>query len=283
MFDDSKYKPSPQMLKTFDTSKVKNFDRANMGLLPLRCDTWGGIVFVNVSGDAPPLLEYLGDVVNVMQRYPLNDLSIVHRNQWDLKSNWKVLGDNYLEYYHLPAVHPALCKVSGVDEHVKAQGKGMYMLFATQPLSDGVDGGTPLDPSRIPPYPGIDKTEGVTAWHTFIFPNTFFSVYPHHIYQIIMEPHAPGHTVEHATLRVHPTVAKDPAMQSAVKGVEDFFTNVNNEDVNICEAVQLGTVAKGYTGGRFSFHFEETLHRFQNMIADHMVGKPRIPEKDPKW
>ena len=42
-----------------------------------------------------------------------------------------------------------------------------------------------------------------------------------------------------------------------------------------------------YKGGRFSFRFEETLHRFQNMVIDKQLGgehKYRIPEGDgPDW
>ena len=64
----------------------------------------------------------------------------------------QVLIENYLEYYHLPAVHPDLCNVSGVDEHRRNQGRGMYMGFATDPLTKG---GTPLDPGRLPPFPTI--------------------------------------------------------------------------------------------------------------------------------
>lgn len=30
--------------------------------------------------------------------------------------------------------------------------------------------------------------------------------------------------------------------------------------------------AYGFTGGRFSFRFEDTVHRFQNLVADAVVG-----------
>ena len=81
--------------------------------------------------------------------------------------------ENYLEYYHLPAVHPELCDVSGVDEHRRNQGRGMYMSFATEPLSKG---GTPIDPGRIPPFPTLRPRHHEMAYHVAIFPNTFFSV-----------------------------------------------------------------------------------------------------------
>ena len=32
----------------------------------------------------------------------------------------------------------------------------------------------------------------------------------------------------------------------------------------------------GRAGGRVTFKFEETVWRFQQMVIDHMVGKPRV-------
>ncbi len=37
---------------------------------------------------------------------------------------------------------------------------------------------------------------------------------------------------------------------------------------------------KPYRGGRMCYHFEEPIHRFQNMIIDKMVGVERIPPGD---
>jgi len=63
-----------------------------------------------------------------------------------------------------------------------------------------------------------------------------------------------------------------------------FWDNVNSEDIGICEAVQKGTAAPVYDGGRFSFRFEEPVHRFQNMVIDKMLAEEptryRIPEGD---
>ena len=42
--------------------------------------------------------------------------------------------------------------MEAVDEHERRQGKGMYMGFATAPLTKG---GTAIDPGRLPPFPTI--------------------------------------------------------------------------------------------------------------------------------
>jgi choline monooxygenase len=63
-----------------------------------------------------------------------------------------------------------------------------------------------------------------------------------------------------------------------------FWDAVNLEDIQICENVQVGTSSTPYTGGRFSFRFEETIHRFQNMVVDKVLAEEgtryRIPEGD---
>ena len=51
--------------------------------------------------------------------------------------------------------------------------------------------------------------------------------------------------------------------EELIDGFMAFHTNVNNEDMGICEAVQSGMSSAPANGGRFSFRFEETIHRFQ--------------------
>ena len=43
---------------------VKGFDPANFGLRPVRVDTWGPFVFVNLSPEGPSLAEWLGSEID---------------------------------------------------------------------------------------------------------------------------------------------------------------------------------------------------------------------------
>ncbi|MBT3248835.1 MAG: hypothetical protein HN361_08305, partial [Actinobacteria bacterium] len=60
----------------------------------------------------------------------------------------------------------------------------------------------------------------------------------------------------------------------------DFWIDINNEDIDIVERNQRGLSQGAYTPGRLSPRFEEPLHRFYNMLADHMTGTRRIPNGD---
>ena len=272
----------------FSTSHVKDFDKKSNSLYPVRVDFALGLAFVNLNGDAPPLSEWLGDLLPSLSDYEdfLGQRGpglVAHaRKTYDVAANWKLLVENYLEYYHLPAVHPDLCHVSGVDEHRRHQGKGMYMGFATEPLTRG---GTPIDPGRIPPFPTLRARHTEMAYHVAIFPNTFFSLYPDAIFRVILSPTSAGRTVEYATyMTSSEAIERTPDSKAILDDMYAFWDQINTEDIGIVERVQEGTAAQVYTGGRFSFRFEEPVHRFQNMVVDKMVDEPstryRIPEGD---
>jgi hypothetical protein len=60
----------------------------------------------------------------------------------------------------------------------------------------------------------------------------------------------------------------------------NFWCFVNDQDVGLVEGVQRGLRSRAYGGGRLSFHFEEPVHRFQNMLIDMLTGDARVPAGD---
>jgi len=44
--------------------------------------------------------------------------------------------------------------------------------------------------------------------------------------------------------------------------------------------VQRGLATTPFPGGPMCYRFEEPVHRFQNMVADRMVGLRRVPPGD---
>lgn len=108
--------------------------------------------------------------------------------------------ENFVEYMHLPSVHPALCDVSGVAEHKRAQGRGNTVSFVTSPVSRG---GTPLDLDVVPSMPGLGPRNKQTAWFQLVFPNVFYFGFPHSWFVVILNPDSPRTTVEQAYLLMH--------------------------------------------------------------------------------
>jgi phenylpropionate dioxygenase-like ring-hydroxylating dioxygenase large terminal subunit len=92
------------------------FERDGLGLLPVAVDTWGPFLFVNPDPDAEPLAAALGDLPAVVAEHGLDIGALRHhrRVSYELRANWKVAIENYLECYHCAINHPGF--VDAVDE-----------------------------------------------------------------------------------------------------------------------------------------------------------------------
>ncbi len=258
------------------------FCKSDYGLLEAKVDTWGCFIFVNLDLDAGPLSEWLGDLPQRFPRHPLADLKLIKRKDYEVKANWKLIVENFIEYYHVPYIHPELNRVSKGNDHHRYQGPGMYMGFCTSPLTS--DPSSPLE--SVPVMPGLDATEARSAYWIHIFPNISLFILPNHVFTLMVRPDGVGKSFEHVDLLVHESVAhaeSEAECEAYSKNFEQIFQYwdlVNRQDFEAVQRVQQGLAAIPYPGGRMCHRYEEPIHRFQNILIDRMVGKHRIPEGD---
>lgn len=276
LFEGSDIPPDQQAL--LDTSHRRGFDKRDYGLLPVRIGAWGHVVFVNLSEESPALEKWLGDLPDRLAGYRLDESVAVGELAYDVRANWKLIAENFMEYYHLPWVHPELAKVSRVEDHHRFQGPGMYTGSCTTPISQ--------DPSTsgwlsLPLTPGLDADDAISGRFVWVTPNLAIAALPTHTFTIIVTPDGPDRTREAAVLSLHRDIAAE-ADVSALAELTRFWDHLNREDIDIVERGQRGVSSDAFPGGPMCYRFEEPLHRFQNMVIDLMVGIDRIPEGDPR-
>lgn len=74
-------------------------------LLPVRVDTWGPLVFVNVTPEAEPLLEFLGAVPDDCAWARVEEFRCTASVSIPAPCNWKTLIDGFSETYHVQGIH----------------------------------------------------------------------------------------------------------------------------------------------------------------------------------
>jgi phenylpropionate dioxygenase-like ring-hydroxylating dioxygenase large terminal subunit len=119
------------------------FAAGGPGLAPLAIGTWGPFVFVNPDVDAAPLEEALGDLPEIVREHGLDvdSLRFHHRVEYEIRANWKIALENYLECYHCKLNHPGL--VSVIDDRrltVEARGLRASQFNPAHPDYDYGDG-----------------------------------------------------------------------------------------------------------------------------------------------
>merc|ERR1719411_2162048 len=127
-------------------------------------------------------------------------MELVDAKQYNPNCDWKLLCENFMEWYHLPPVHPELAKYSTVAHHHKHQGRGNFCAFVTSPLTDS---GGAADSHNFKLTPSATSRSD-TAYFYHIFPNYSVTIYPHSVYTLIMTPTAPGQSSEELGLLQHP-------------------------------------------------------------------------------
>jgi phenylpropionate dioxygenase-like ring-hydroxylating dioxygenase large terminal subunit len=77
-----------------------------LSLTPVRCDTWGGFVWVNLDLDAEPLQRFLDPLPAHLDPYHFDEMRILDDWTVEVACNWKTSLDAFNESYHIAGTHP---------------------------------------------------------------------------------------------------------------------------------------------------------------------------------
>lgn len=99
------YDPEGNLIAVRDERDFPEFDKSCLGLISVRCESYGNWIFINCDDDAEPLLEFLGPVTDEMDAFQPENTQLVNKSEWVVNCNVKVLLDAFLETYHLKSIH----------------------------------------------------------------------------------------------------------------------------------------------------------------------------------
>jgi phenylpropionate dioxygenase-like ring-hydroxylating dioxygenase large terminal subunit len=77
----------------------------DLRLAPVRAETWGGFVFVNLDAGAGPLLDFLEPLPALLAPYHLESMRFRSHLTTILPANWKTVIDAFNESYHVQRAH----------------------------------------------------------------------------------------------------------------------------------------------------------------------------------
>lgn len=242
------------LLRTPGFEGAEGFDPAANGLKPVRVDTWGPYVFVNLDMNAAPLGGTWGDAFSTTSGINLLDWKLVDRAEYLIDCNWKVYLDNYAEGYHVPFAHPGLNKEMNLDDYFV----NTWRFHSTQwahikPANKG------NVHTRRYPNPG---EKDFIKYH-IAFPNFMIDEYPDNLSVNVIKPVSLD-----KTLLTFEWYFKDEHDDETMSSMVRFADDVQYEDIEICEYVQRGLKSRSYNRGRFSARHENGVHHFQSLVME---------------
>jgi phenylpropionate dioxygenase-like ring-hydroxylating dioxygenase large terminal subunit len=238
------------------TSDEPGFDPDELGLAPVQVDTWGPFVFVNPDPGGPPLEAALADLPAAVAANGLDveALRFHRRVRYEVKANWKIAIENYLECYHCRLNHPDFVRV--IDERARRQEVAGLRFSQFPPVHPAAsEAGAPYDVSGGAP----------TAQYHILFPATKLNVNPGRPNLSIgpMWPLAPDRT--DAWLDYFFAEETD---EGWIEDLLAFDEQVGAEDAGLVEAVQQGAGSGALSHGRLLTRTESLVQRFQGLVRE---------------
>ncbi|WP_329325527.1 aromatic ring-hydroxylating dioxygenase subunit alpha [Streptomyces luteogriseus] len=257
-------------------TKMPDVSRTEYGLAAVATREWLGYVWVCLAENPPPFDEVVGDVVarlgdtESIEHYDIDNLEVGQRIVYDVKANWKLIVENFMECYHCATIHPELTEVlpEFADGYAAQFYVGHGAEFGSEVKGFTVDGSEGLD--RIP---GVTEDQDRRYYAITVRPQVFINLVPDHVIFHRMYPVAADRTVvECDWLYLEHVVDSGKDVSRSV----ELFDRVNRQDFDACERCQPAMSSRLYAKGGVLVPSEHHIGEFHAFVQERLgMGRPQ--------
>jgi len=232
---------------------VKNFERADNGLVPVRVEPWENFVFVNLDPSAASLHDFLGSLVKLVKPLGFGQLRFVERRSYIQNCNWKVYVDNFLDGgYHVPHMHKGLNSV--LD----------YTNYTIENVDRCCVQSSPVSVDAKSEASAAATRKGDRAYYFWQYPNFMLNWYEGYLDTNLVLPLGVDRCQVIFDFYFGDTSEASMPYVRESMGVSEL---VQQEDIVICDGVQRGLSSRAYQAGRLSVRREAGEHLFHRLLA----------------
>ncbi|TKV58808.1 aromatic ring-hydroxylating dioxygenase subunit alpha [Nakamurella flava] len=244
--------------------------RDQLGLLPVASAVWAGMVFVNLAADPADgdpesgLRELLAPLQQRWGHIDFERLHLAQERDFDIDANWKLVVENFLDFYHLPFIHPQVGSVAAsldVDDVIVERDivGGCYPRGAA---------GKAAKTEQQLPWLGDVPAAKLESQDIFcVFPNALLFLEADWFQVIGFDPIAPDRTVEHMAVFVDRAAAGED-YGPARKRLCEVLYEVNEQDLPILHKLQTGRRSPAADRTYLVPQWDQVTAYFQERVAD---------------
>lgn len=239
----------------------ETFCKDQVHLPSIRVADWHGWIMVTLNPDAPDIHDRLRDVEALVGHLDMASYSETFREEFRWHTNWKVLAENFMESYHLPACHAGTiggtCDLNLMEcpEGTDAFNYHWIVKNDLVPLALAHPTNTTLtgDERRI-------------TWLLAIYPSLLITLTPGYFWYLSLTPDGPGHVKVLFGGGMSADWMADPDAPAHLAKVKELLDEVQVEDKGCTEKVYRGLCAAMSSPGPLS-HLERPNFEFAQYIA----------------
>jgi choline monooxygenase len=239
------------------------FRNEHFPLTPLAVGVLGQFIFVKPDPQAPGWDETVGELPRTLlaSPSPLATLQFRERRTYDVRANWKIVVENFLECYHCAIAHKGFANLIDLKEYTVTPHR--YSSTQRGPLKSSAR-------ARADAACFLKEGGGQEGVYNYLWPNFMVNLYPGrgNASTNIILPVAPDRTQA-----IYDFYFEEGMPEAAT--MVAFIDQVQQEDVVICESVQRGLSSGFCDQGKLRIQYEKGIQHFERLVFEALTRDER--------
>ncbi|MFC3894505.1 aromatic ring-hydroxylating dioxygenase subunit alpha [Lentzea rhizosphaerae] len=249
-------------------TSMPDVDRVEYGLTKVHLREWLGYAWVCLADEPPSfeddvlhaVTERLGSLAAI-DGYEIDELSVGKRIVYDVKANWKLIIENFMECYHCATIHPELTEV--LPEFADGYAAQYYVGHGAE-FGDEIKGFTVDGSEGFEKLAALEEERDRKYYAITVKPQVFINLVPDHVILHRMYPMAADRTiVECDWLYAKEVVDTGRDVSRSV----ELFHRVNEQDFEACERCQPAMSSRAYAHGGVLVPSEHHIGGFHEWLV----------------
>ena len=238
-----------------------DFNESEIYLPRVSCDVWRGFIYVRLADKGEKISSQLSGLDARTFDYHMEEMTLICGEQEVWANNWKLLAENFTETYHVFHTHRDSIAHYTPTELTEIQDGDAAHSFGVSPLLKDAMPESPFEPF----HPDLSEQHQNEFCMIGVYPNQMIALAPDRFFYMCLTPEGP------AKVRTKWGVAcyEKEALEDAVKGIEDIYRTINEEDKLRLERIQTSLNSRFARQGSISC-YEKMNWEFTGYIARHI-------------
>lgn len=266
-----------------------DFDRSSHGLHPAHIKVVNGLIFISLANDPPDFTKVTQDYSPFLSPYKIDQAKVAYKKSYTLRTNWKLIAENFRECYHCGVAHPEYCSaVVGAnlredtaeiiaEKRATWQNKGLatrtidfendsFHFAIRYPLRPGVLSYS-LDGKAVAKPMGDHKDFDAGVLGLVVYPNFWMDSVSDYMWTMRLTPVSPSRTIIDLTWLVDSHAVE--GVDYTIERLTDFWRVTGEQDWQLCENNFLGVESSHYKPGPYA-PVEIDVVKFVDWYLDRM-------------
>ncbi len=245
-----------------DMQRTADFQQNEHNLPNLKVETWKGFIFANLDPRAAPLAARLAPIEPVIANWRVEEMiSGQSETLRGLPWNWKVMVENFVEFYHSDRLHHPICEFSRSNSYIPHDFEPSDATIVAAGKTTHPDFGfNPTFKALFPPISGLTEEERALAVFFLVPPSLAFGVNSDSAFFFLLNPTAVDR-LDITVAGLYPADYRELPLFEQLEGLAGLgIEYFNEQDFAAVSSIQRGLRSQFAPRGRFSWQEEPITH-----------------------